>query len=506
MRLLRLAKARRWQEEAQVLQQAHSLARETLYEQESACVQAQYAYDNAKKTFETAQIVLEEARTACTRLQSDYEDRRAQFPEAHCPEDSKALAEDEWQINGIWRDNTLGTLRSELFAHALTLHEAWLHAAAQQGVGFGGNLAAISGYIVRDISLLPAEEALPVWQSLFMLVPVVSSTFAAFARQFGNLDARSFGCVVIDEAGQALPQAAVGALWRAKRAIVVGDPLQIEPVFTAPATLVNRLEQHAGLDPEHDVSPARVSVQSLADRANPFGANLPQAAHILWTGSPLRVHRRCADPMFTIANHIAYQNKMIHPAAPGSDTRQPPSHGCHPGASAWVQCAGQRSERQYVAAQGELVCQALCALYARCGELPALFIITPFRKIRDLLQMQMKDAAFWNHLPPAQRPKKDTWSHWIDSRIGTVHTFQGKEEDMVWLVLGCDEDGSGAAAWAAEKPNLLNVALTRAKQRVFIIGDSVLWGKQPYFDHACNTLPHISADTFLQRAAGEANI
>jgi len=47
--------------------------------------------------------------------------------------------------------------------------------------------------------------------------------------------------------------------------------------------------------------------------------------------------------------------------------------------------------------------------------------------------------------------------------------------------LGLDDQSKGAASWASSKPNLLNVALTRAKHRFVAIGDKDIWLKQPYF-------------------------
>lgn len=54
---------------------------------------------------------------------------------------------------------------------------------------------------------------------------------------FGKSSRTGIGWMLIDEAGQALPQAAVGAVMRAKRSIVGGDPLQIPPVVTLPERL-----------------------------------------------------------------------------------------------------------------------------------------------------------------------------------------------------------------------------------------------------------------------------
>ena len=61
------------------------------------------------------------------------------------------------------------------------------------------------------------------------------------------------------------------------------------------------------------------------------------------------------------------------------------------------------------------------------------------------------------------------------SNVGTVHTFQGKENKVVFLVLGASDKEKGAANWAVSEPNIINVAATRAKVWFFIIGDKKLY-------------------------------
>jgi superfamily I DNA and/or RNA helicase len=85
--------------------------------------------------------------------------------------------------------------------------------------------------------------------------------------------------------------------------------------------------------------------------------------------------------------------------------------------------------------------------------------------------------------------KKDQ-ENWINESIGTVHTFQGKEADTVIFCLGIDKKtGRGAARWTASKPNILNVAITRARYRFVVIGDIDLWGELLYFRELIKYLP-----------------
>jgi ABC-type cobalamin/Fe3+-siderophores transport system ATPase subunit len=382
------------------------------------------------------------------------------------------MSDEQFQIKGLWHDEQLDLLRSELFASALILQQAWVHETAQKGGALSRNLVAISKLLSNKTPEDPSH-ALQIWQNLFMVVPVVSTTFASFANQFRGIGPGSLGWVFIDEAGQAVPQAAVGALWRARRCVVVGDPLQIEPVFTLPTPLINALGQLNPVTANSAYAPHTVSVQRLADQANRFGAYAPFMDEMLWVGSPLRVHRRCHDPMFTLANRIAYDNKMVY----GLPERNPAALPLIDLPSGWVDIRGAVEHKQAVPEQIEFMIKVIVRLFQRDKVLPALYVISPFKAIRLALREHIMDHT-WKH--PA--PKRDELKRWVKCSIGTVHTFQGKEEKTVFMVLGTDPENDGGAKWASSKPNLLNVALTRAQHHVYLVGDIELWGKLPYFE------------------------
>jgi hypothetical protein len=399
----------------------------------------------------------------------------------HFPDDAFWNLKDEaLQLTSPWMCPAFGTARDELFAAAFRLHRAFIDAAAKP---LRHNFRAALE-LLRGRQLNQQQDALrsSIWASLFLVVPLVSTTFASVSRMFGSLGQESLGWLFVDEAGQSVPQAVVGALWRAKRAVIVGDPFQIPPVVTIPPRLIASIFSEFGLDHERWSAPS-VSVQVLADEASWLGASFETPDGSSWVGSPLRVHRRCEEPMFTISNRIAYRGTMVSATVPGSSPI-----GEVLGESAWFDqpsiAASKWSPEEGKVARELLECLLSCGLSS-----PDIYFITPFRIIGQRLRELLANAPEIRGRLPA-----NPWN-WVRERVGTVHTFQGKEAEAVVLVLGASGPGdAGARRWAGKTPNLLNVAVSRAKRRLYVIGNREAWQGVGVFREAVKRLPVRSHD------------
>src|SRR6185437_7778151 len=178
-------------------------------------------------------------------------------------------------------DEEFSRARTRLFLAALALHKAFiLNAGPRMFQNLNTLMAVLDG---QGRPQNPAD-LLAAWQTLFLVVPVVSTTFASVGRMFSGLGRESLGWLLVDEAGQAAPQNAAGALWRCRRAVIVGDPLQLEPVVTLPWGGQRALMEEFNVAPEW--APSRSSAQQLADRLAIAGTSLPgPAGEEVWVGA-----------------------------------------------------------------------------------------------------------------------------------------------------------------------------------------------------------------------------
>ncbi|WP_200339790.1 DEAD/DEAH box helicase [Rhodovibrio sodomensis] len=363
----------------------------------------------------------------------------------------------------------LQAARAEVFLAALALHEAFAVAGRK---ALRRKLSAFFAMLRRDTGWReqhghqggPAD----LWRAFFLVVPVVSTTFHSVRKLFAGVGSQEFGWTVVDEAGQAEPQSAVGAMLRSRRAVILGDPMQLEPILDLPDAVADRIATRLHDTPAWD--PRRQSVQTLADRRCPVGSKIETGSmHGQRVGCPLRVHWRCDEPMVSISAGLAYGDLMVKGTIERADVALPQSGWLH------VPRTGPADQGHFVADEMPALIHLLDQI-DRAGL--SVYVITPYRDVVAGLNRTLRPTAHARLL--------------TEGRVGTVHTFQGREEDVVIIVLG----GTGsmkAREFTHEKPNFLNVAVTRARRRLYVIGDRDSWGKLPFYKVLAQQLPEPEA-------------
>ena len=384
-------------------------------------------------------------------------------------------------------DEEFDRLREELFICAWMLHQMFAWHFSGIAKTFKTTLETIYEGRVFDTDDPWLKRCY--YNVLFFVSPVISSTFASVRRTFKGLNVpESLGMLLVDEAGQVKVKDALGALLRSQKAIIVGDPKQIPPVVsTSEEFALNFLcpdiyrEQYKKRlkDTGYDAS-----LQEYADAVNPYGSKLGDS----WVGCPLVLHSRCNSPMFEISNALSYNNTMINLSAT-CESRGKSGDEFILDDSYWIQIKGREGggeKNHFVKRQAEAVlkmilekCEKMLktpGFDAEGGEL-GLFVITPFTSVATGLKNYIKTYVNIRSRESKENGVKDdkipVLKKWAAGKIGTVHTFQGKETDEVILLLGCDSFSKKSAEWVYT--NIVNVAASRARYRFYIVGDAELF-------------------------------
>lgn len=365
--------------------------------------------------------------------------------------------DEQFQLCNPWADEQYAGARRELFLSALRLHRAFLLDA---GSRVRDNLIVTIALIRGELAEEPKPETVvAAWQTLFLAVPLVATTFTAVPRLFAGLGREALGWLFVDDAGQAAPQSVAGGLWRARRAVIVGDHRQLGPVGTLPTSAQEALVRQYGLDPEW--MPDMASARRAADRGVRFGTWLTPADHAepVWVGAPLRVHRRSDLPIFELTHRIAYDDDLL--------VFGTPERPKFPGQNRWIDVRSARAEGNWIPGEGEALAALLTQLTADGVSPGDIRVVSPFRDVargaREVAR-EVLGAEFATH------------------HVGTVHAMHGNSAEVVVLILGTSPAAGGSRRWAATNPNVLNAAVSRARRRVYVIGNYRLWSSQRYFE------------------------
>lgn len=425
------------------------------------------AREHATRDLNHAEDSLTEAQNRLSDLLNRCADDAARFGKGY---PGPLWVGDQRELHAPWLDAEIDTARSELFLAALDLHTDFFANTAHAMLdGLRAALEVVAG---QNPSTLEPEKLRAAWQLFFLVIPLVSTTFASASRMFGGLGRESIGWLLIDEAGQACPQHAAGTIWRAQRVVAVGDPLQLQPVVTIPQKTLRDIAFHFGVS--ETWVPPRASVQTLADRVATYGTTLQQGEENVWVSAPLRVHRRCDDPMFTLCNRIAYNGIMVNGVHRRlNDPTEPDRFDDALGepkitVSFWADEPARTPGNHVQQEQFTRFDKAMDHLKEQGIDASEIIAIAPFRAVADRLESLSEKYP--------------------GLRAGTIHRAQGREAPVVILMLSADPAKPGAKAWASSTVNLLNVAASRAQRRLYVIGDQASWELHNHFRELSSAL------------------
>lgn len=262
---------------------------------------------------------------------------------------------------------------------------------------------------------------------------------------------------IVDEASKATPTEIISPMARCRRWIIVGDPKQLPPFF-----------EEFGEQLKSDVDIDEVKA-TLMDRFLKDGVGLPQANRAKLTNQ-----YRMITPIGNLISHCFYQDELVSPITThglrlGSILPKPivwrsthllPKHGEQVREETFfnsteIQAVRAELKRlQFVGkAQGKRMSVAVIAGYTA--------------QVADLRDMISQGIAEWSDL---------------DVECNTVDAFQGRQADIcIYSIVRSNPRRD--LGFLREQPRL-NVALSRGKSALIIVGDFVfcrgIHGRNPF--------------------------
>ena len=324
------------------------------------------------------------------------------------------------------------------------------------------------------------------WRRRMMLTPCMVSTFATLPgkmtiSRFENEkfhDGYLFNFIdllIVDEAGQVLPEIAGAAFALARKALIIGDTRQIEPIAVLPKSVdIGNLVESGALSKDH--------AEDDLDRLDKLGLTSTGGSAMRVAQSACRYHpereldrglwlfehRRCYDEIVEYCNALCYKGKLEPRRGPApGNVRE--GAGTVPGPLAYLHVDGvctpsggsrrNTVEARTIAAWLAAERETLEAAYGKPLE-KIVGVVTPFgAQVREIGQ--------------ACRDRDIRTGGRSGMTVGTVHALQGADRDVVIFSPAYSKHADGG--FIDMSPSMLNVAVSRAKDAFLVFGDMDLF-------------------------------
>ena len=255
-----------------------------------------------------------------------------------------------------------------------------------------------------------------------------------------------YNTVVIDEAGQALEPACWIPILKGKKLILAGDHFQLSPTIKSDAAAKGGLSN------------------TLLEKVISLH---PEAVSML--GEQYRMHEK----IMGYSSAVFYENKLL---AHGSVANHLLFADDMP--LVFIDTAGcgfeEKTENKSISNPEEAVFlfKHLSRLVAELGahykpaHFPSVAIISPYKEQLHVLKDQLL------HVPELQPYLQSISANTIDS-------FQGQERDIVYISM-TRSNADGIIGFLSDTRRM-NVAMTRARKKLVIIGDSATLSRHPFY-------------------------
>lgn len=259
-------------------------------------------------------------------------------------------------------------------------------------------------------------------------------------------DGKKFDYVFIDEATQGLEPAFYLALLLAEKIILVGDPKQLPPTLNAPESRLRETFLEKGI---------------LRDDGN----------RTLYLDKQFRM----PEEILRFSNSEFYENKI---KTEKTITKQPHPFLQFEKNLVWIDTAGSDAEESYEkdddSCFNQMEIDLILSLFSDDSPLEDVTILSPYRK-----QIQLLGLAFKSKFPEAKTLPL----------IQTIDSFQGREADTIILSFVRTND-EGEIGFLKDYRRL-NVGLTRAKENLILIGNSVTLSEDKLYNRLLSTVKEI---------------
>lgn len=257
---------------------------------------------------------------------------------------------------------------------------------------------------------------------------------------------RKFSIVVIDESGQALEPACWIPVLKADKIILAGDHCQLSPTIKSneaargglSKTLLEKcVIQHPEavvlLEEQYRMHESIMGYSSKVFYADKLIANVNVASHLLFQGDlPI---------------------EFIDTAGCGFEEKLEGTSATNPEEAAFLY--------QHFSQLAETLSQQYTV-----DNFPTVGIISPYKQQIQLLKEIMADY-----------PCLTDYAHRIS--VNTIDSFQGQERDIIYLCM-TRSNPEGTIGFLADIRRM-NVAMTRARKKLVIIGDSATLSRLPFY-------------------------